>query len=1396
MVNLSDDIQITADATQAIQALEGFRRASQQAFSGQEAKLYEKNIATVERAISKVAAAQAEQTKAALNQLRVEKELQSLGLKKSTSGQIVNAKTGQFVGGQDLAYAKERLNYISQIGDKEAALERMRSINAQNAYARDMKAAEGTKRFFKDQNAAQNMYNGSMGEFVNVTARARTEQQKMYDQMFKATDRNPFAKLAASMTDIPPARAIVGVKNFTKSLEDLGPAARYAFQDVARSATVAGLAIGGIGVAAIGFAMSHERAFANVARTTQTSAAGYAVLQRQIEKMSMELPVTFEELTNIAAAAGQLGIQASGVANFTRTVAMLSATTNLTADAAGIALARFKTLFAEAPKGADRAFAVTESTFSNLASSILKVGVNSIATESGIVNISTQISSMGSYAGFTADQVIGLSGALASVGVAPELSRGITTRLFTVMGDAVSEGGLRLEKFAQLAGVSSEKFKTSWGTGNMAPLFVDMMQGLGGMEAKGQDANQALRDLGITGSRDRPVWLRLASAADEAGAKTMLLSQTMNDARDGWLQNIELQMQYSKISQTTSARMQVLGQAFEQLFATMGKQGNSALGNVAEGLTDVIRGLEEFLNSDFGQGIGALFTGFSLVAGGVLLVIGALAGLMASIQGVGQAFSILTAQGTTAFAKIGAAAKFVTATAGIVGLVATIATLIGTFVAMGAESEKASRGIQDFDSIVSAMRLDAQSGKDYGDAIKYTGEQLAIADAEGQKNVKTSAKVTEALTGIKESAYMSANGIKESADALLVWGDNAEAAARQQLMTSENFRKLFDLESDGFWDDMLGAGTMKTALQKMDFDPSEVIDWNKLIDEMGKKGGDIRKEVERQIKAAYGEDAFDLSRDIGFGGDLDTGALTWYADEVVKTMGGTEKSVFSAAKAFVALNAQSNHTASEMMDDAALIDEASQKIIDSMSAGLKKFADPKGLITLTQKMLDVSDDAERSLEERQAETAAAYEDAWTSAYGGAKFSLNDYLTNFRRGADEQMSFFENLTLLSNDGRLGDGIIADLAAMGPEAIPLVQALVDDMNNAAGAGLEEFANLWGETGLDASVRMATQLAIGQELVAAVMNKGGVEALRAFNAALAAGTPVEDALKQWGLDANGLPLDIPVKVQVTPPSSSDMPAFPVEPVAIPLFAEVAAQPWADALTGAQEDANGNPISLLVKPKQDEPTTLAAILGVQEDATASPAQLLIKSFKDDPSLGAAIGAIQNATAITSASLPVKAKGDLGGIWQILRDAQSTLNSNPVWVPVKTSSSGTGNSYLDRNGFAGGGYTGPGGKYDPAGVVHRGEFVFDQKSTSAIGIGTLYSLMRQARGARSVTRGYANGGAVGGGNVGLGGEISLSPGTIQQIGMVMNKVLVVDGNLIGRTATHSYKSDSLQGEY
>lgn len=64
--------------------------------------------------------------------------------------------------------------------------------------------------------------------------------------------------------------------------------------------------------------------------------------------------------------------------------------------------------------------------------------------------------------------------------------------------------------------------------------------------------------------------------------------------------------------------------------------------------------------------------------------------------------------------------------------------------------------------------------------------------------------------------------------------------------------------------------------------------------------------------------------------------------------------------------------------------------------------------------------------------------------------------------------------------------------------------------------------------------------------------------------------------------------------------------------------------------------------------------------------------------------------------------------------------------------------SQITSVGFATGGYTGDGGKYTPAGIVHKGEYVITKEATARLGRGFLDHLNYG-----SVRRGFANGGGV-----------------------------------------------------
>lgn len=105
--------------------------------------------------------------------------------------------------------------------------------------------------------------------------------------------------------------------------------------------------------------------------------------------------------------------------------------------------------------------------------------------------------------------------------------------------------------------------------------------------------------------------------------------------------------------------------------------------------------------------------------------------------------------------------------------------------------------------------------------------------------------------------------------------------------------------------------------------------------------------------------------------------------------------------------------------------------------------------------------------------------------------------------------------------------------------------------------------------------------------------------------------------------------------------------------------------------------------------------------------------------------------------------KADFRSLAQsILRDLSSMIIKMMIFNSLKAAFGGTAFGkflgFADGGyvGYASGGYTGDGGKYQPAGVVHRGEYVITKEATSRLGIGFLNHL--------NYGRGYANGGSVG----------------------------------------------------
>ena len=505
---------------------------------------------------------------------------------------------------------------------------------------------------------------------------------------------------------------------------------RYALYDVSRSFTaVSGVTLG-FAIASAKVAIDFQKNFASVQRVTGATGTQLETLRQNLINLSTSIPTSFADLAGIATLGGQLGIATSGITAFTSVVARLSATTDLSAEAAGTALGRFQALMG-----------VPSTEFENLASSILKVGVTTVATESQIVNIGTQISSMGAFAGLTAAQVVGLSAALASTGTQPELARGTITRLFTKMSVAVSAGGEALNKFAQVSGVSAEQFKSAWGTDAFGAIFTQFISGIAG---SGQDAVKTLNALGISSVRDVPALMRLAGAGD-------LLKTSLSDATQSYKDGTELGKQYAITAGTVAAKLTELGNTLQAILASGTGGALAPLAGILDFFSSLAKTIQAFAGTGVGQVVGTTVLALSLFIG----VITALKAAETLVTASAYAFITATE---------GINASTLGASGGLTSMASKMALLtVGTTrvtAAQNAYSTSIAAGNTKLGSVTRGMGAAATATNGLGGAFKSLavgsiwmlalGAGIAILSNFAQENQAAAAHVDELTNSLNQ----------------------------------------------------------------------------------------------------------------------------------------------------------------------------------------------------------------------------------------------------------------------------------------------------------------------------------------------------------------------------------------------------------------------------------------------------------------------------------------------------------------------------------------------------------------------------------------------------------------------------------------------------------------------
>lgn len=1188
---------------------------------------------------------------------------------------------------------------------------------------------------------------------------------------------------AADLASMSQVSSFGQIESKVNNLASELPRLRYALYDVSFAFGVAGAGMLASGAVIEKTAADYQKLFADVQRTYEgiqglDQGVQLQNLRQQLLQITAEIPETFSDVTKIATLGNQLGIPASALTDFTKTVAEFSATTNVSVDEAATDFGRLGQL-------------LHTTDYRAMGDEIAYLGVKSVATESEIIGLSTQIAASANSAGFSAKQTLALSTAMASLGTKPENARGTILRVFTDIESAVQLGGAKLNDFAAIAGKSSDQFASEWKT-NASGAFTDFVKGLG---ANSDAVSSNLRAVGITAARDVQALNLLAQNTD-------VLTQAQDDASKA---SGQLDRAFGVQADTVSAKMTVLSNDVNRLFDTIGgdKQGFVAAAITGlQGFVNLLNDIEKNPITSWGTAIGITMT---VGAGAVLIMVAALARMQASMlavatttqavggsqNGLGLIWDILTFK----------AVKLATATDGV----AASESALGAAGARAATGQAAVAASSDA-AAVSGGKLSGILGKAglIGSALALITLLPALAD--GVRDMWNN------MTGATQSADQLAGKLNEVAKS----GKAAEEASKgldQSLAIATGTIGSNSLGDAGLINGgviryngqrITGAQAYYNQQTRGDTTPGD----SHNIFNGGVQINNAANDAGKEIQAWDSEIAQLVS-----GGNLT--AANKAIQEFHDRMQGSNLTVKEQDELLKQTNAALGNNSDSTTEAALAAKEQAQNTSDASDA-FKTYMDD--IFSASNAQQQLSTDL-GSLGEAFAENGAAaasngsqmqavINDIWTAS-ASAPDAANNMQALFNAlvqggfaSADQLMQLEQViLAITGGKGASGPGSInmapfldgmdkglKKVAGSAGNAANKVYTLVDYANDLDGVMQRAFDIRFGPS--DAYDKIASGWA--------AIRKNADDAAKAIQDAnakiqqLSANKQVDEyylsVANMYGdqLRASQIQADLAQNASDTASAQQTLADAQDKSNKTLVGNSDAAIANRSAIEGLVTDYEGY-LKALAASGADQATLSAKSQQLKQDFINQATQLGYNSNE----LGTYTAAFDDATvAINKVPRNITVAMNVDPAIQALNEFQAKMASTASSAGGSGYSAGAAYAGAFSNGmkdwlkyqpiaiqgytyqgsqvyripnsswklFAEGGYTGPGGKYDEAGIVHKGEFVFDQGATGAAGPDNLAYVMSALKSGKPFAFTGVGGGSFGGGGAVGPQQVELSP--------------------------------------
>lgn len=684
------------------------------------------------------------------------------------------------------------------IGSQGSKIKGLRAV-----YSETGQALKGYQSLLAQQAEKYNALKAEIGDFSTATAAQKDAligaHTAMMDTAAKvselqgrlqslATEMNVFSRMGSAMT------------NFGNTLQTVGGK----MTGLGNTMTVGVTApiVAGVG-AVVKSAMSWESAFAGVKKTndevvdsTGNVVYSYADLENGLRGLAAQLPASHQEIAGVAEAAGQLGIKSQDVVSFTKTMIDMGESTNLSAEDAASAIAKIANITG-----------LTSDEYQRFGSSVVALGNNFATTESDIVSMANRLAASGTLAGLTNQEILGLATAMSSVGIEAEAGGTAMTQTLAAIESAVAAGGEDLQKFAIVAGESSEEFASKW-KNKPVEAIQDFIRGLGTLDERGASATMVLDDMGLSGVRQSNMLKSLALAAD-----TMTGAVDMSNR--AWNENTALTNEASTRYETTESKLKMLKNQVVDIAIDFGGPFVDALKNGLEASKPLIQTLSDMAKkfnelspaqqqhimkwlaisaaagpalSILGKlttGLGSMFKVFGSVNSGIGKLVGKLAPMASGFGGVESA----AVGATGAASNFGGAVGLLSNPLGLV--VGGAAALAGGLVVLANAKQHAREEAQKYGTTLSGETKGALD--QFGTAV--TNTKIAMTNFEtgavqSADNVKTA--VADMMKQITQGAEDSKARIDELAQKFGFTPEQVAAAKAKQDQIVSNAQAMTD----------------------------------------------------------------------------------------------------------------------------------------------------------------------------------------------------------------------------------------------------------------------------------------------------------------------------------------------------------------------------------------------------------------------------------------------------------------------------------------------------------------------------------------------------------------------------------------------------------------------------